>query len=152
MLLQGLRVTIRCSKIDQEDAGQVVAITHVEEHCPVAAAQAWLQAVVITTGPVLRRVRKGGRVSQEKLSDHSVAVIVKAYAARAGFRAEDFSGHSLRAGFLTSAVEAGAGVLKLVEVSRHRSLNTVRGYSRTTAVPGCCECRLNPALGIGVAA
>jgi site-specific recombinase XerD len=93
--------------------------------------QDWPQAATITTGPVLLRVRKGGCVGDEPLSDRSMADIVKDYAERAGFKAEDFSGHSLRAGFLTSAAEAGAGVLKLVEVSRHRSLDTVRSYVRS---------------------
>ena len=131
VLPQGLKVTIRRSKTDQEGAGQVIAIMRGEVHCPVAAVQDWLQAAAITTGPVLRRVRKGGCVGDEGLSDRSVANLVKDYAERAGFKAEDFSGHSLRAGFLTSAAEAGAGVLKLVEVSRHRSLDTVRGYVRS---------------------
>jgi hypothetical protein len=39
-------------------------------------------------------------------------------------------GHSLRAGFLTSAAEAGASVFKLAEVSRRKSLDTLRGYVR----------------------
>jgi hypothetical protein len=61
--------------------------------------------------PVLRRVRKGGCVGHEALSDRAMADIVKDYAARAGFDGQAFSGHSLRAGFLTSAAEAGAGLL-----------------------------------------
>jgi site-specific recombinase XerD len=130
VLPQGLRVTIRRSKTDQEGAGQVIAIARGEVHRPVAAVQDWLATAGIATGPVLRRVRKGGCVGHEALSDRAVADIVKGYAERAGFKAEDFSGHSLRAGF-TSAAEAGAGVLKLVEVSRHRSLDTVRGYVRS---------------------
>lgn len=56
----GLKVTIRRSKTDQEGAGQVIAIARGEAHCPVAAGQDWLAAAAITTGPVLRRVRKGG--------------------------------------------------------------------------------------------
>ncbi|WP_157272147.1 tyrosine-type recombinase/integrase [Azohydromonas aeria] len=80
---------------------------------------------------MLRRVRKGGRVGNETLSDRAVASLVKDYAERTGFKAEDFSRHSLRVGFLTSAAEAGAVVLKLAEVSRHRSLNTVRSYVRS---------------------
>jgi hypothetical protein len=41
-----------------------------------------------------------------------------------------FAGHSLRAGFLTSAAGAGPSVFKMMEVSRHRSMETVRGYVR----------------------
>jgi site-specific recombinase XerD len=59
-----------------------------------------------------------------------VALIVKLYAERAGFRPEEFAGHSLRAGFLTSGAEAGASIFKLMEVSRHKSMDTLRGYVR----------------------
>jgi integrase len=55
---------------------------------------------------------------------------VKAYAQRVGLDASTFSGHSLRAGFLTSGAETGANVFKLMEVSRHRSVDTLRGYVR----------------------
>lgn len=55
---------------------------------------------------------------------------MKGYAERAGLDPALFAGHSLRAGFLTSAAVAGASVFKIVEVSRHRSMETVRGYVR----------------------
>ena len=51
-------------------------------------------------------------------------------AAAAGLDPAGFAGHSLRSGFLTSAAEAGADALKMAEVSRHRSLDTLRGYVR----------------------
>jgi hypothetical protein len=41
-----------------------------------------------------------------------------------------FAAHSLRSGFLTSGAEAGASVFKLMEVSRHKSVDTLRGYVR----------------------
>ena len=55
---------------------------------------------------------------------------MKAYADRAGLDPAEFSGHSPRSGFLTSAAESGASVFKMTEVSRHRSLDTLRGYVR----------------------
>lgn len=127
---EGLRVTIRRSKTDQEGRGQTIAIARGEVHCPVAAVRNWLDASGITEGPIFRPVHKSGRVQEAALTTKSVGEIVKAYAARAGFDAAEFSGHSLRAGFLTSAAEAGASVFKMIEVSRHRSLETVRGYVR----------------------
>jgi hypothetical protein len=48
----------------------------------------------------------------------------------AGLDPATFAGHSLRAGFLTSAAEHGASVFKMMEVSRHRSVDTLRGYVR----------------------
>ena len=43
---------------------------------------------------------------------------------------DTFSGHSLRAGFLTSAAGKGASIFKMMDVSRHKSLDTLRGYVR----------------------
>jgi site-specific recombinase XerD len=69
-------------------------------------------------------------VSCEALADDSAARIVKRYARRVGLDDGAYSGHSLRSGFLTSAAESGASVFKMTEVSRHRSLDTLRGYVR----------------------
>ena len=85
----------------------------------------WAQA-----GPLFRPINKAGRVAQARLTDRSVANIVKAYAERAGFDASTFSGHSLRSGFLTSAAAKGASIFKMMDVSRHRSVETLRGYVR----------------------
>lgn len=126
----GLRVTIRKSKTDQQGAGQTIAIVRGDVHCPVEAIKAWVQAAGIDEGHVFRSVGKGGRVSQQPLSTKSVAGVIKAYAGLAGLDAREYSGHSLRAGFLTSAAENGANIFKLMEVSRHRSVETVRGYVR----------------------
>jgi NADH dehydrogenase/NADH:ubiquinone oxidoreductase subunit G len=62
--------------------------------------------------------------------DDSAARIVKRYARRVGLDPAAYAGHSLRSGFLTSAAETGASVWKLSEVSRHMSLDTLRGYVR----------------------
>ena len=72
----------------------------------------------------------GQRVQVGPLSPFSAAQIVKAYAKRAGLDPVQFAGHSLRSGFLTSAAENGASVFKMMEVSRHRSVDTLRGYGR----------------------
>ena len=62
--------------------------------------------------------------------DDSASRIVKRYARRVGLDVAAYSGHSLRSGFPTSAAENGASVFKMTEVSRHRSLDTLRGYVR----------------------
>jgi site-specific recombinase XerD len=96
----------------------------------VEAVQTWLEAAGICEGPVFRSVAKGGRVLPTALTPHSVAEIVKAYASRAGLDPSSFAAHSLRSGFLTSAAEHGASVFKMMEVSRHKSVDTLRGYVR----------------------
>jgi site-specific recombinase XerD len=126
----GLCVTIRHSKTDQEGQGITIAIARGDVACPVKALRDWLGAAGIESGPLFRPINKAGRVAEARLTDRSVANIVKAYAERAGFDARTFSGHSLRSGFLTSAAAKGASIFKMMDVSRHRSVETLRGYVR----------------------
>lgn len=126
----GLRVAIRRSKTDQAGAGQEVAIPRGTHLRPVETLQAWLAAAAITAGPVFRPVNKAGTVGTTPLGDDGFCRALKRRAAAAGLDPAAFSGHSLRAGFLTSAAEAGADALKMAEVSRHRSLDVLRGYVR----------------------
>lgn len=69
-----------------------------------------------------------------RLSARAVAELVKSYARRAGLKAADFSGHSLRSGFLTSAAAHGASIFKMMDVSRHKSIDTLRGYVRDAEI------------------
>ncbi len=127
---EGLRVTIRRAKTDQEGRGAVIAIVPGEIACPVTALRAWLDAAEITDGPIFRPIRRGGHVQPARLTDRSVANIVKHHAERAGLDPAQFSGHSLRAGFLTSAAKRGASLFKMMATSRHRSTDTLAGYVR----------------------
>jgi site-specific recombinase XerD len=61
---------------------------------------------------------------------HNVAIIVKHSALAAGLDPTKFSGHSLRAGFATSAAETGASVLKIMETTRHKSIDVLAAYLR----------------------
>lgn len=54
----------------------------------------------------------------------------EAHARRVGLNPAEFSGHSLRSGFLTSAAARGASIFKMMDVSRHKSMDTLRGYVR----------------------
>jgi site-specific recombinase XerD len=64
------------------------------------------------------------------LTDQSVSDIVKEHAERLRLDPKQFAGHSLRAGFLTCAAARGASIFKMMDVSRHRSVDTLRGYVR----------------------
>jgi integrase len=127
--VRSCRSLVRHSKTDREWKGQEIAIPCGYRLRPVEAVQIWLDAAEIT-GPVFRSVAKGGRVLPAALTPHSVAAIVKAYARRAGLDPATYGGHSLRAGFLTTAAEHGANIFKTMEVSRHKSVDTLRGYVR----------------------
>lgn len=126
----GLRVKIGKSKTDQEGDGVTIAIARGDVSCPAKALREWLDAAGITSGPVFRPIDKAGTVRASRLTDRSVANIVKAYAGRAGFDASTYSGHSLRSGFLTSAAGNGASIFKMMDVSRHKSVDTLRAYVR----------------------
>src|SRR5712671_3292950 len=127
---QGLRITIRRSKTDQDGEGAVVAIAPGTTECPALALLTWLGAAGIVEGPVFRSINRAGKISKTPLSDRSVANIVKTYAGRVGLDARKFSAHSLRSGFLTSAAANGASIFKMMDVSRHKSIDTLRGYVR----------------------
>ena len=127
----GYRVMIRQSKGDQEGAGQEIAIPRGYRLRPVEAVQNWLLAADISEGPVFRPVKKGGLVVSRPLRPRAVLHIVKVYAARVGLDLRSYSAHSLRAGFITSAAESGASIFKMMEVSRHKSVDTLRGYVRS---------------------
>jgi site-specific recombinase XerD len=129
----GFKVTIRHSKTDQEGAGQTIAIVRGSVACPVVALKAWLEAAGISTGPVFRSVKKGGVVAG-RLPAQSVADIVKDYAERVGLDRTLFAGHSMRSGFLTSAAKRGASIFKMMDQSRHRSVETLRGYIRDAEI------------------
>lgn len=124
----GLRVTIQKSKTDQEGDGATIAIARGSFACPVNAVRDWVETARLTHGPIFRPVSKKGRILNRRLSDRAVTELVKAYARRAGLKAGDFSAHSLRAGFLISAARRGASLFRMMDVSRHKSVDTLRGY------------------------
>lgn len=127
---EGLLVHLRRSKTDQEGQGQSIAVPAGARLRPVEALQAWLAVSQICEGAVFRPIGRGGRIGAAALTDRSVANIVKARALAAGLDPKIFSGHSLRAGFVTSALEHGADLFKVMDVTRHRRVETLKGYDR----------------------
>lgn len=126
----GIVIHVRRSKTDQDGAGQEIAVPRGSKLRPCEALDAWLAAARISAGPVFRPVNRGGAVSADRLTDRSVADIVKRHADAAELDATLFSGHSLRAGFVTSALAAGADVLKVMHVTRHTQVTTLQKYDR----------------------
>jgi integrase len=95
----GIRVQIRRSKTDQEGKGQEVAIRDGRQLRPVEAVAEWLQAAQIGDGRVFRPVSRSGKVRGEvRLTDRSIAEIVKRYAGQIGLKVDEFAARSLRAG------------------------------------------------------
>jgi hypothetical protein len=126
---------VRRSKADPEGKGAAIPVPTGQRIRPVALLDAWLDATQITDGPVFRRIaRCGAKVHATAMAAQAVAHIVQARVAAAGYDPALFSGHSLRAGFLTSAAHAGASVFKMKEVSRYKSLDVLAGYVRDARV------------------
>ena len=128
----GLTVTLRRSKIDQEGAGRKVGIPYGGDPttCPVRAVKAWLAAAGAELGPVFVGVNRHGKLTGQRLAGEDVARIVKAVANTVGLDAATFSGHSLRAGLVTSAAKAGKSERSIMAQTGHRSATMVRRYIR----------------------
>jgi len=128
---RGVLVTIRKSKTDQEGAGRQLAIVpgRSDATCPIYALDRWLDAAELTEGRVFRSVSRHGKVG-ESLGTRAVGEIVKRLAATAGLDADQYSGHSLRAGFVTAAADRGASIDRIMDHTGHQSPSMVRVYTR----------------------
>jgi integrase len=129
---EGLTVTIRKSKTDQEGQGRKVAIPYGSnpQTCPVRAARAWLTAGEIAEGAVFRAINRHGTIQPGRLSDKAVALVVKRAAEAAGLDPANYAGHSLRAGLATSAAAAGVSERAIMEQTGHKSVTVARRYIR----------------------
>lgn len=127
---RGLLTQIPSSKADQEGKGQKVAILDGRRLDPVGHYKAWLAKAGIESGPLFRKLTPQGRLTDKPMSAQGVALVVKVAAIAPGYPAELFSGHSLRAGFLTEAGRQNANLFKMKEHSRHASLEMVAEYVR----------------------
>jgi integrase len=136
---EGIRLTIRRSKTDQEGEGETIPIEPAQnpDLCPVAALRAWVletdDSLVQPTSPLFPRTYYGGLVG-ERLEDREVSEIVKRWCRKADLESDtpgiDFSGHSLRSGFITEAARAGRADWQIMQHSRHKSYEAFRGYIR----------------------
>ncbi len=142
----GLVVTLRKSKTDQEGAGRRVGIPYGghPQSCPVRALEDWLAAAGIGTGPLFRGLRNDGAL-MGRLSDKGVARVVQRRAAAVGLDPKRYGGHSLRAGLATAAVAAGKSERAIMAQTGHKSVPMVRRYIREGDL-----FRENAAAGLGL--
>jgi integrase len=131
----GMKLRILRSKTDKLGEGVEIAVSNgrSEDTCPCAALQAWLTAADITSGPLFRKVNRGGRAESRRLSTDAVRQILLKCAAQAGIKgtlAEPVSPHGLRAGFVTTAYRNGVPDEEIMGHTRHRSVATMRSYVR----------------------
>mgnify|MGYP001212936253 CR=1 FL=1 len=127
---EGLKISIRRSKTDQFGEGSIKALPYFDSHryCPVVSLKNWLNITKINSGPLFRRFLKGLKLSENRLTDQTVALLIKEYLRLAGIDDKNYSGHSLRSGFATSAAESGAEERSIMAMTGHKSTEMVRRY------------------------
>ncbi len=129
-VFEGLKIKLKKSKTDQFSEGFTKGIPHFENslYCPVNNLKKWLNISKIKKGPIFTKFSKGSKITNIRLSDQSVALIIKEYLIKSGINSENYSGHSLRSGFATSAAEAGAEERSIMSMTGHKSTDMVRRY------------------------
>ena len=123
-------LTIRRSKTDQQGKGQKVPIPNGKVIRPVVRLREWLDCSDITSGPLFQTMKRGGHLRGKPMHHSDIPRIVKHYAELIGLDPKDVAGHSLRAGFVTSAAVHHARLDKIMAVTRHTNPGTVMGYIR----------------------
>jgi len=128
---EGLIITIRRSKSDQMGMGRKIGIPYAQgRHCPVKALRSWLHAADLKSGPLFRSVTRYGKATKSRLSGNTVSCLVKERVSRVLEESRGFSGHSLRAGFVTSAAKAGLASWVIRKQTGHASDAMISRYIR----------------------
>jgi integrase len=129
---EGLRITLPKSKTDQMGRGREIAIPYGRGRiCAVKILQEWLETSGITEGKIFRSVDKGGTIHGDGLSDRSVSNIIKSHVKKLGYDPDKYSGHSLRAGLVTSAAEQGVSSWIIKRQTGHKSDAMLERYIRS---------------------
>ena len=127
---EGLKINLKRAKTDQYGEGSVKGLPYFEnsQYCPVVSVKKWIEISKINKGPLFRRFSKGSKLSENRLTDQTVALLIKEYLELAGVDSKNYSGHSLRSGFATSAAESGAEERSIMAMTGHKSNQMVRRY------------------------
>ena len=127
---EGLKINIRRSKTDQFGEGFKKALPYFDssEYCPVVSVKKWIDVSKIKSGALFRRFNKGSKISENRLTDQTVALLIKEYLGLAGIDNKNYSGHSLRSGFATTAAESGVEERSIMAMTGHKTSEMVRRY------------------------
>jgi site-specific recombinase XerD len=129
---EGVKITIKRSKTDQFGEGMIKGLPYFsnELYCPVLNLKKWLKLSNIKSGPIFRRFAKGSSLTSNRLTDQTVVLLIKNYLNLAGIENSNYSGHSLRSGFVTVAAESGADERSIMAMTGHKTTQMVRRYIR----------------------
>jgi len=127
---EGLKINVKRSKTDQFGEGSTKGLPYFDnsQYCPVLSIKKWIEISKINSGALFRRFTKGSNLSEKRLTDQTVALLIKEYLDLAGINSKNYSGHSLRSGFATTAAEAGAEERTIMAMTGHKSTEMVRRY------------------------
>jgi len=127
---EGVKINLKRSKTDQFGEGSLKGLPYFDnsKYCPVLSIQKYLEKSNISEGALFRRFNKGSILSKNRLTDQTVAILIKKYLQLAGIDSKNYSGHSLRSGFATSAAESGAEERSIMAMTGHKSTEMVRRY------------------------
>jgi len=127
---EGLKINIKRSKTDQFGEGSKKALPYFDnsQYCPVVSLKNWIDITKVNSGALFRRFSKGSKLTDKRLTDQTVALLIKEYLQLAGIDSKDYSGHSLRSGFATSAAESGVEERSIMAMTGHKSTEMVRRY------------------------
>jgi site-specific recombinase XerD len=127
---EGVKINIKRSKTDQFGEGSKKALPYFDssKYCPVVSLKKWIDKTNINSGSLFRRFSKGSRLTEKRLTDQTVALLIKEYLQLAGIDSKNYSGHSLRSGFATSAAESGAEERSIMAMTGHKSTEMIRRY------------------------
>ena len=127
---EGVKINLKKSKTDQFGEGNTKGLPYFNniQYCPVLSLKKWIEISNIDSGPLFRRFSKGSKLTDNKLTDQTVALLIKKYLKLAGINNKNYSGHSLRSGFATSAAESGVEERSIMAMTGHKSTEMVRRY------------------------
>jgi len=127
---EGLKIIIKRSKTDQFGEGMIKGLPYFtnETYCPIINLKKWLEISKIKSGPIFRRFSKGLSLTDKRLNDQSVVLLMKEYLNLAGVENKNYAGHSLRSGFATVAAESGADERSIMAMTGHKTTQMVRRY------------------------
>ena len=127
---EGVKITVKKSKTDQFGEGMIKGLPYFDNqiYCPVVNLEKWISLSRINKGPIFRRFNKGSLLTDNRLTDQSVVLLIKGYLKKAGIQSENFAGHSLRSGFATVAAQSGADERSIMTMTGHKTTQMVRRY------------------------
>ncbi len=122
-------IQIRRSKTDQEGKGmeKVVFDEDNPHFSPTRLLRRWLELASITEGAIFRRIRRGGHIQDHRVEEQVIVRAVK----RAAKMAEiplNLSAHSLRSGFVTTAIRQVCSYEEIMVQTGHKTISVLQGY------------------------